>query len=509
MNAGFRRLLALGVVFLAAFAAVTLLRQWRAGVSWRDWLSGKPRQAESQPSTFSMADHSPLELGDVELLARLNGEYAKLTKAVVPSVVSIDTTGVRFEKSTDAWGRAQVLQRPTQGQGSGVIISREGHVVTNHHVIAGHQKLIQITLHDGKQYPAVLIGENSVLDIAVLKIQGNETAFTPLKFGDSSEAQVGQIVFAIGNPFGLGETVTQGIISAKERSISEEQRDLFQTDAAINPGNSGGPLVNLRGEILGINVAIFSPDRANPGFQGVGFSIPANDVKEAITQIIEKGEPVYGYLGLNVSDAMTDAARRAALGYPANDGVLLSGVAPGSPAEVAGLRADDVIQAFGNESIRSMRQLAAMIQRSPIGQEISLTVWREGKVITLKAVVGSSMASVTKPPQVSQKQVRDPDAVLQAVGIEVRDLVVQERLRGFRGVVVTRLLSGAIAQGKVQPGDLIVAVNQARVSSANEFFIYLAASAVDQTTVLTVLRGGQYLRVELPPVPAEASAPRQ
>jgi S1-C subfamily serine protease len=509
MNAGFRRLLALGVVFLAAFVGVTLLRQWRTGGSWRDWLSGKSRQAVSQPTAFSMADHSPLELNDVELLARLNGEYAKLTKAVVPSVVSIDTAGVRFEKRTDAWGRAQVLQRPTQGQGSGVIISREGHVVTNHHVIAGRQKAIQVTLHDGKQYPAMLVGENSVLDIAVLKIQGNGTAFTPLKFGDSAQAEVGQIVFAIGNPFGLGETVTQGIISAKERSISEEQVDLFQTDAAINPGNSGGPLVNLRGEIIGINVAIFSPNRDNPGFQGVGFSIPANDVKEAVTQIIEKGEPVYGYLGLNVSDPMTDAARRAAIGYPTKDGVLLSGVAPGSPAEAAGLRADDVIQAFGNEDIRSMRQLAAMIQRSAIGREVSLKVWREGKVITVNAVVGSGMATVTREPQAAQKHVRDPDAVLQAVGIEVRDLFVPERLRGFRGVVVTRVLSGAVAQGKVQPGDLIVAVNQIRVSSANEFFIHLAASAVDQTTVLTVRRGGQYHRVELPPAPAEALAPRQ
>ena len=509
MNAGFRRLLALGVVFLAAFAAVTLLRQWRTGGSWRDWLSGKPHQEETEPTSFSLADHSALELSDVELLARLNGEYAKLTKAVVPSVVSIDTTGVRFEKRTDAWGRAQVLQRPTQGQGSGVIVSREGHVVTNHHVIAGHQKVIQITLHDGKQYPAVLIGENSVLDVAVLKIQGGDTAFTPLKFGDSSEAQVGQIVFAIGNPFGLGETITQGIISAKERSISEEQLDLFQTDAAINPGNSGGPLVNLRGEIIGINVAIFSPNRDNPGFQGVGFSIPSNDVKNAVTQIIEKGGPVYGYLGLNVSDPTTDAARRAAIGYTAKDGVLLSGVVPGSPAEAAGLKADDVIQAFGTESIHSMGQLAALIQRSNIDQEVPLTVWREGKVITVKAVVGSGMATVSKQPPVAQKQVRDPDAILQAVGIEVRDLVVQERLRGFRGVVVTRLLNGALAQGRVQPGDLIVAVNQTRVGSANEFFIYLAASAVDQTTALTVLRGGQYLRVELPPVPAEATSPRQ
>ena len=218
-------------------------------------------------------------------------------------------------------------------------------MVTNHHVIAGQQK-IQVTLHNGKTYPAHLIGEDTLLDIAVLKIDANET-FTPLKLGDSAQAQVGQMVFAVGNPFGLGETVTQGIISAKERSLSDNQRDLFQTDAAINPGNSGGPLVNLRGEIIGINVAIFSPDKENPGFQGVGFSIPANDVKDALYQILERGRPIRGFLGVQMRDL--DPSVRAALQYEGENGSAILGISPGSPAQAAGLQAWDVVVSFNGD----------------------------------------------------------------------------------------------------------------------------------------------------------------
>ena len=328
MNPSFRRLLALAAVFFTAFVAVSALRTWRSGGDLRGLIPGFSKKSDTfRPETFTLPDKAPLDLGDVELLSRLNDEYARLTEAVVPSVVSIDTAGVRSEL-LEVWGRTQVRNYPTQGQGSGVIVTSEGHVITNHHVIAGQQK-IQVTLHGGKTYTAQLIGEDTLLDIAVLKIDSNEK-FVPLKIGDSSQAQVGQIVLAVGNPFGLGETVTQGIISAKERSLSDNQRDLFQTDAAINPGNSGGPLVNLRGEIIGINVAIFSPDKQNPGFQGVGFSIPSNDVKDALLQILERGRPIRGFLGINqVRDV--DPTVRAVLGYEGDGGAAVLGVLPGSP----------------------------------------------------------------------------------------------------------------------------------------------------------------------------------
>ena len=497
-----RRLLALMVVFVIAFGAVSALRNCRAGAGFRNWFAGLGKHGETfRPEAFTLPNQPPVGLEDVALLAHLNDEYASLTRAVVPSVVSIDTAGVRTERLLDAWGRTQVRRYPTQGQGSGVIVTQEGHVVTNHHVIAGQQQ-IQITLHGGKTHPAHLIGEDTLLDIAVLKIDANES-FTPLKFGDSSQVQVGQIVFAVGNPFGLGETVTHGIISAKERSLSDNQRDLFQTDAAINPGNSGGPLVNLRGEIIGINVAIFSPDKANPGFQGVGFSLPANDVKDALFQILERGRPIRGVLGVQMRDL--DPAVRAALGYDGSDGTAVLGISPGSPAQAAGLQAKDVIRSLNGTTIRSASQLFAIIQTTRIGETVTLGVWRKGQMLELKATIAESGAAgpSAKAPEgaAPHGHARDPEEVLQAIGIDVRDLSVPERLQGFRGVVVTGLTNTGLAAGLVQAGDLILAVNNARISGANEFFLQLAASAAVQETTLQLIRDGQALRVTLPVLP--------
>jgi serine protease Do len=497
MNPAFRRLFALAAVFIAAFIAVSAMRGGLRGLL-PGFLSG---EGQFRPERGDPATEAPLKLSDVELLSRLNAEYAKITRAVVPAVVSINTEGVRTEQLYDMWGRMRIRRYPTQGQGSGVIVTYQGHVVTNHHVIAGQQK-IQVTLHDGKTHPAELIGEDTLLDIAVLKIKAN-MEFTPLKLGDSSETQVGQMVFAVGNPFGLGETVTQGIISAKERSLSDNQRDLFQTDAAINPGNSGGPLVNLRGEIIGINVAIFSPDKANPGFQGVGFSIPSNEVRESLDQILKRGKPIRGYLGVEMRDL--DPYTRAALNYDGQDGTLVRGVLPSSPAQASGLQAGDVVRTFNGESIRTYTQLFALVQRTRVGDTVTLGVWRNGKSLELKVKITESGASgpVAKLPEAApdQGRYRDPEEILQAMGIEVRDVVVAERLRGLRGVVVTGVAENGLAAGKVQAGDLIIFVNNARISGAGDFFNYLAASAAVQDTALVVFREGKSLRVTLPALP--------
>ncbi len=499
MNPAFRRLLALAAVFFTAFIAVSAMRTFRAGGSWRDLIPGFSKNKEQfRPEKFTLPEKPPLDLGEVELLTRLNDEYASLTKAVVPSVVSIDTAGIRTERLLDVWGRTSIRRYPTQGQGSGVIVTKEGHVVTNHHVIAGQQQ-IQVTLHGGKTHPAHLIGEDTLLDIAVLKIDSNET-FTPLKLGDSTQAQVGQMVFAVGNPFGLGETVTQGIISAKERSLSDNQRDLFQTDAAINPGNSGGPLVNLRGEIIGINVAIFSQDKENPGFQGVGFSIPSNDVKDALFQILDRGRPIRGFLGVQMRDL--DPAVRSALGYDGENGSAVFGVSPGSPAQSAGLKPWDVIVNFNGELIRSATQLFTLVQATHVGDAVKIEVWRKGKIVELKAIITESgeAAQAGKEPAV-QGRTRDPEEVLQAIGVDVRDLSVAERMQGFRGVVATGVAGNGLAAGKIQPGDLIIAVNNARISGASEFFLHLASSAAVQDTTVLLIREGKSLRVILPALP--------
>lgn len=502
MNSAFRRLLALAAVFLLAFVAVTALRTWRAGGSWRDLIPGLSKASgQFHPEHFTLPENPPLASDEVELLSRLNDEYARLTEAVVPSVVSIDTAGVRSEQLFDFWGQSRVRNYPTQGQGSGVIVTSEGHVMTNHHVIAGQQK-IQVTLHGGKTYSAHLVGEDTLLDIAVLKIDSDEK-FTPLKLGDSAQAKVGQMVFAVGNPFGLGETVTQGIISAKERSLSDNQRDLFQTDAAINPGNSGGPLVNLHGEIIGINVAIFSRDKENPAFQGVGFSIPSNDVKDALFQILERGKPVRGFLGVQMRDL--DPAVRSAIQYQGEDGSAVLGVSPGSPAQAAGLQHWDVIRAVKGEKIHTATQLFAVVQRSKVGEVIELDVWRKGNTMTLKAtIVDSSTTADNTQPSVdpsTQGRTHDPDEVLQTLGIDVRDLSVPERLRGFRGVIVTGVAENGLAADQIHPGDLIFAVNNTRIGGAGEFFLHLAASAAVQDTSLHLVRDGQVVRVNVPAVP--------
>ncbi len=465
--------------------------------------SGTTDVVVSRAEHGTFPEKPPLDLGDVELLSRLNDEYARLTQAVVPSVVSIDTAGVRSEQQFNIFGQTTIRDYPTQGQGSGVIVTKEGHVITNHHVIAGQQR-IQVTLHGGKTYKAHLIGEDALLDIAVLKIDSNET-FTPLILGNSSQAQVGQIVFAVGNPFGLGETVTQGIISAKERSLSDNQRDLIQTDAAINPGNSGGPLVNLRGEIIGINAAIFSRDKEKPAFQGVGFSIPSNDVKDALMQILERGRPIRGYLGVKLNDL--DLRSRAVLNYPEEDGVLILSVFQGSPAQSAGLQVGDIVQSANDEKIHSTTQLLSLLQRAKVGSVINLDIWRKGKVLQIPATIAEAgVPNQFTGPQLDpggQGKIKDPDEVLKALGIGVRDLMAAERMRGYQGVVVTAVSDDGLAKDQVRPGDLIVTVNNSRINNADEFSLYLAASAAVQDTILHIFRNGKVVRVILPALPRE------
>lgn len=499
-----KRFFALLLVFAVFFFLVAGLRIWREGGDFSAFLPSFLEKREThRVEEFTPTDRAALDIGDVEILSRLNEEYARLTQAVVPAVVSIDTSGKRTERLMDLWGRTKLHSYPTQGQGSGVIVSEEGHVITNHHVIAGQQK-IRITLHGGKTYSATMIGEDPLLDIAIIKIDSNEK-FTPLKLGDSSKVQVGQMVFAVGNPFGLGETVTQGIISAKERSLSDNQRDLFQTDAAINPGNSGGPLVNLTGEIIGINVAIFSVDRENPSFQGVGFSIPSNEVREALEQIIERGRPIRGFLGVEMRDL--DATTRAELGYTGKTGSQVIHITPDSPADSAGLAPNDIVQSYNGKTIRDLQQLIALVQRSEIGEKVKIGVWRDGRQMELVATIAEALSSPVYrelPPKTPSK---DKIETLMRVGIEVRNLTPAEHRRGIRGVVVSSILDEGKAKGLLFPGDHVVAMNSTEINNSNEFYFYLAASAVAQTTTLNIVREGAPLQVNFPPVKKKTSDP--
>ncbi|MBK1826683.1 trypsin-like peptidase domain-containing protein [Haloferula rosea] len=490
MNQGFRRLLSLVVVFFIAFAVVFLIRNGTDGVR-RLFKAGEDGSG-FRPEAFTLPERPPLELGEVELLTRLNEECALLTAAVVPSVVSIDTSGVRSQLLFDGYGRQLVRPVPTQGQGSGVIVTHEGHLVTNHHVVKGQQQ-IQVTLHDGRAYTASLIGDDPLLDVAVLKIDA-EGEFQPLKFGDSDQVRRGQMVFAIGNPFGLGETVTQGIISALERSLSDTQRDLFQTDAAINPGNSGGPLVNLQGEIIGINSAIYRPDGMTSGFQGVGFSIPSNDVKEVLYSILERGRPIRGYLGVRMLDL--NPRINQMLDYDGT-GAVIAGVGEGSPAELAGLRPKDVVVSFGGKKISNMAEMFNRVQGSRVGETVEIEIWRDGEAMTLQATIAEAVAEVAAP-EPKQEPVRDPKEILAAVGV-----FATEVSGPGEGVVVRAVTPGSLAADRLEVGDRIVSVNRTPVTNVEAFNLQLAASAAAQVTALELLRDGRPVRVLIPPVPRQ------
>jgi serine protease Do len=474
MSHSFRRFVLLAVVGVVAFFIVSKIKQFSK-------ISPLTNQ-EYHPEKYTLSDKTPLNVSDIELLSRLNTEYVKITDAVVSSVVSINTKGISEKVVQDSYGRAFVRRLPTQGQGSGVIVSREGHVITNHHVVNGQQQL-EVKLHDGKSYSAKLIGEDPMTDIAVLKIDSS-SSFEPLKFGNSDDVKVGQLVFAVGNPFGLGETITNGIISAKERSISDRQKDLFQTDAAINPGNSGGPLVNIYGEIVGINVAIFSSDRQSPGFQGVGFSIPGNDVKEVLEQILQRGRPVYSYLGVEMDGALENSSLKDVSNHI---GCIIKKVAENSPAQKANLQPGDVIIEYEGEKIESIRRLITLVSRSKVGQEAVIGVMRSEQKLTVKATIAEYVEAEQSKNYGIQKKTVD------SLGFIVRSFSSLEMQRGFSGVLVTEVHQSL--NSPVIVNDIIIALNQNMVSNTYSFYGQLQELS-GQIIKLTVIRDGVTISID-------------
>jgi serine protease Do len=354
---------------------------------------------------YTPASGPKIDLKDVQVLAALDSEYTRLVDAVVPSVVSIATS--RHVQVAPTTGNTsldmilrnrRMLQTPREriqtALGSGVIVSKEGHILTNRHVIAQMEK-IEVQLTDGRVEPATLVGADEQTDIAVLKIEAKN--IEPLALGDSDQVRVGQLVFAIGNPFGLQETVTQGIISAKgRRAVADSGVEFFQTDAAVNQGNSGGPLLNLRGEIIGINSAIYSTSDEG-AWLGISFAIPSNVARRALESLLKNGRIIRGYLGVTMSDITPAIARQFSL--PDTGGALVLDVMPGSPAEKAGLQPGDVIQRFDGRPISDIRALHSRVAETDIGVKAELIVLRKGQVMTITATVSEAPAVAPSIPQ--------------------------------------------------------------------------------------------------------------
>ena len=410
--------------------------------------------------------------------------FSKLAEKSMPSVVNISATtvvetrsqpfpfqfppGSPFEEFFKDFEQNRGPQkRRSTALGSGFVIKENGTVITNNHVIQNAEGIL-VKFTDGKEYEAKLLGTDPVSDIAVLKIKSNKK-FSAVKFADSDKAKVGDWVLAIGNPFGLGGTVTQGIISAINRDINMGRYDNFiQTDASINQGNSGGPLFNLDGEVLGINTAIFSN---SGGSVGIGFAIPANFAKNVIDQLIKFGETKRGWLGVRIQTVTKEIAD--SLGLNETVGALVADVNKNSPADKAGLQQGDIITEFNGQKVKTMRDLPRLVGEAEVGKSAKLKIWRNKRFITKTVVLGRLEDTAEFKQQ--KTPTKSKDQKLSSLGIDVRnindeDVKNRSKLRNKSGVVIKKIdPNGPMSFLAVRPGDAIVALQNNPIKDVSDF----------------------------------------
>ncbi len=411
--------------------------------------------------------------------------FTNLVKVVTPSVVNISTVSKKklvqpfFEISPffdDFFGgRPQPRYRRETSLGSGVIINKEGYILTNDHVVKDAES-IRVKLSNEKVYDGRVVGEDPKTDLAVVKINAKEELPTAV-LGDSDKLQVGQWAIAIGNPFGLDRTVTVGVISATGRANMgiEAYEDFIQTDASINPGNSGGPLLNIYGEVIGINTAIVAAG------QGIGFAIPINMAKQVVGQLIKKGNVTRGWLGISIQPVTDEIAQ--SFGLKKAVGALVSDVMAGSPAEKAGLKQGDVITRFAGKEIRDPRQLQMIVADTPVGQKAEVDIFRDGKPLKLSVTLASTESAQARKPRSTAPQSG-------WFGLTVEDLPRNMRISGLTGVIVTAVdPEGPATEAGIQQGDVIVSVNQKRIANISDYAKAMKEADQRGSVALLVRRG--------------------
>jgi serine protease Do len=444
----------------------------------------KEKEAPFYESSRKGSAEAPIKEVPKDILGTQQA-FIDLVKNVTPSVVNISTVGKRklvrpfFDSSPffeDFFGEQTRPQyRRESSLGSGFIINKEGFIVTNDHVVRDAET-IQVKLSNESVYTGKVIGADPKTDIAVIKIDSKEP-LTPAVLGDSNDLQVGQWAVAIGNPFGLDRTVTVGVVSATGRSNMgiETYEDFIQTDASINPGNSGGPLLNIHGEVIGINTAIVAAG------QGIGFAIPVNMAKQVITQLISKGNVSRSWLGVSIQTVNEEMA--SSFGLPKAMGALVNDVVPGGPAAKAGILQGDVITSFAGTKIKDVRQLQRVVADTPIGQKAEVELYRDGK--PLKVVV-TTTAAESAPSQ----QQRPTEREAGALGLSVQELPAELRSQGISGVMVSDLEPGGLAeQSGIERGDIIMSVNQKKVRNLAEYQRAVRDSTRRGAVALLVRRG--------------------
>ena len=435
-------------------------------------------------------------------------DFVALAKKVRPLVVNISTTQVSEGRGgqqefgnpfgeddpfNDFWKRffGGPVPRGPQRQrslGSGFVIDADGSILTNNHVVENAQKIL-VKLSDEQEYEAKVVGRDPKTDIAIIKIN-TKTGLTPASLGDSDNLEVGEWVMAIGNPFGLDSTVTSGIVSAKGRHIGQGPYDNFiQTDASINPGNSGGPLINLRGEVVGINTAIFSRSGGNIG---IGFAIPINLVKELLPQLRGKGKVTRGYLGVLIQKVTPELAD--SLGMDRGRGALVANVSKDGPAEKAGVKVGDVIIEFDGKEIKDSGDLPIIVARTPVDRRVRMKVLRDKKELQLTVGVGELkdeevVASAPEKGELGMTVQRLTPQIAESLGLERAE-----------GVVVSAVDPGSVAdEAGIRRGDVILEVDRKPIRSIDEYKKSLAGIRKGKGVLLLVRRGESTLFLALKP----------
>jgi len=439
--------------------------------------------------------------------------FADLAEKLMPSVVNISTTQTvkttqnafpfQFPPGSPFGEMFKDFEQPTERKasslGSGFIIKENGIVITNNHVIANAEDIL-VRVGE-KEFKAEVVGADPYMDIAVLKMDTKDK-FTTVKFGDSDNARVGDWAVAIGNPFGLGGTVTAGIISARNRDINLTRYDDFiQTDASINQGNSGGPLFNLKGEVIGINTAIIAPGQS--GSIGIGFAIPANAASNVIDQLIEFGETKRGWLGVRIQEVTKEIAEVEKLKKPA--GALVASVGQNSPADKAGIKAGDIILEFDGKKIDTMRTLPKVVANTKVGKSVELKIWRNKKSINKKLVLGRLESSEEFKEKKTQTVTKENE--IETLKITVREITDEDiNSRNLdkktTGVVIVNIANQSPLANLLRVNDIIIEVQKTQVKNYSDLNRIVEAifKKGEKTLLLTVINSNnqrRYLGVKI------------
>ena len=434
--------------------------------------------------------------------------FSEIASSISPSVVNISTTKVVRRDTTtapffedpffDFFNPFRDFRMPKkwkeQSLGSGVIVSSDGYIITNNHVIEQADE-IRVTLLDKRSFKAKIIGADAKTDVAVVKIDVKN--LPTVQWGDSDKLQVGEFVLAIGNPYGLSHTVTMGIISAVGRANVgiADYEDFIQTDAAINPGNSGGPLVNIKGELIGINTAIFS---RSGGYQGIGFAVPSNMARLVMDQLEQKGKVTRGWLGVTIQELTPELSQK--FGLKTTKGALVGDIAKGSPAEKAGIKRGDIILEFNGKKIKDVGHLRNMVAQSKIGDEVSIFILRGEKEYSFKVVIAELPKEIAEPGPGNTPE----DSFAEGLdGLGVMDLTKESaRQLGLRkdekGVVVVRVEPGSAAEeAGIRKGDVIQEIDRKKIEGLDEYNKVVSGIRPGNTVLLFVNRGGKKFYVTL------------